>query len=274
MSVLRTSSDFCDLAWYYFQKAAKDGVRHAEVFFDPQAHLSRGIDYPTMLQGFVDAKKKAEDELKMTINIIACFLRHLPVADSLAVFDNPDLQASFHDGRVIGIGLDSSEIEFPPAMFTEIYGKAQKLNLRLTAHAGEEGPAQNVASALDDLGVHRIDHGVRLAEDPVLMKRVADEGILLTLCPVSNVLLRCVPSMKDVPVRKFLDAGIKFSLNSDDPAYFGAYILDVYCAVQEAHELSAMDWETICTNGIQGSWCSEERKNEMMHELKTVLSQH
>ncbi|KAF2672622.1 adenosine deaminase [Microthyrium microscopicum] len=274
MSVLRESVDFCELAWRYFQRAAKDGVRHAEVFFDPQAHLSRGIDYNTMLQGFVDAKKRAEDELHMSVNIIACFLRHLPVADSLAVFDNADVQASFRDGRVVGIGLDSSENDFPPVMFKEIYDKARDLNVRRTAHAGEEGPAQNIASALDNLGCQRIDHGLRLAEDPVLMKRVADEGFLLTLCPVSNILLRCVPSMKEVPIRKFLDAGVKFSLNSDDPAYFGAYILDTYCAVQEAHNLSVKDWETICTNGIQGSWCSDERKNELMGELRTVISQH
>jgi adenosine deaminase len=273
MSVLMETTDFEALAWEYFQKSFSDGVQHAEVFFDPQAHLSRGIKYSTMLEGFLSAQSRAQRELGMSVELICCFLRHLPVADSLAVFEDTDVQKSFAAGQVIGIGIDSSEVDYPPHLFSEIYSKAAKLNLHRTAHAGEEGPAQFIAGAIDDLGVQRIDHGIRLASDAELMKRVAESGLMLTVCPISNVLLRCAGSVKDVPIRTYLDAGVKFSLNSDDPAYFGAYVLDVYCAVQEAFNLTVKDWETICTNSIDGSWCSEERKSELLGKLATVVTE-
>jgi adenosine deaminase len=271
MSVLITSSDFEKLAWHYFQRASLDGVKHAEVFFDPQAHISRGINYDTVLNGFTAAKERAEKELGISVYLIACFLRHLPVAQSLLLFDDPEIQKGFSDGRVIGIGLDSSESGFPPKLFKEIFEKAKELNIRRTAHAAEEGPPQNIISSLDDIYVERIDHGLKATHDDEVMARIVRDNILLTLCPVSNVLLRCVPTIKDVPIRKFLAAGVKFSLNSDDPAYFGAYILEVYIAVQEAFQLSVKEWETICKNGIEGSWCSDNRKVELLSELESVI---
>jgi adenosine deaminase len=272
MSVLIKSADFEALAWEYFQKVAKDGAVHTEVFFDPQAHLSRGVEYRVLLDGFLAAKKRAEQELGITVELICCFLRHLPVPDTLATFALPDVQSSMTSGDVIGIGIDSSEVEYPPHLYKELYEQASSLGLHLTAHAGEEGPAAYIAGAIDDLKVERIDHGVRLATDPELMKRVAERGTMLTLCPTSNVLLRCVPSIKDVPVRTYLDAGVKFSLNSDDPAYFRAYLLDNYCAVHEAFDLSVEEWKTICKNGIEGSWCSQERKDELLARLDTVVT--
>lgn len=271
MSVLIKSSDFEQLAWHYFKRAVEDGVKHTEVFFDPQAHLSRGISYNTVLDGFTAAKIRAEKELGLSINIIVCFLRHLPPAESLILFNHPDVQQGFTDKRVVGIGLDSSEADFPPRFFTEIYGQALGKGVHRTAHAAEEGPPANVISSLDDLHCERIDHGLKSVDDPDVMARIVRDEILLTLCPVSNVLLRCVPAIKDVPVRKFLDAGVRFSLNSDDPAYFGAYILEVYEAVQEAFNLTIKDWEIICRNGIEGSWCSETRKIDLLHDLKTVV---
>jgi adenosine deaminase len=274
MSVLISSADFEALATHYFKRSRADGVKHAEVFFDPQAHLSRGISYSTVLQGFLTAKAKAEQELGMSIHLIVCFLRHLPVHESLAVFEHDDVQRSFADGHVTGIGIDSSETDFPPELFVDLYSRASRLNLRRTAHAGEEGPAQYIAGALDHLNVERIDHGVQLATDPQIMARIASEGLLLTLCPTSNVLLRCVRTLSEVPIREFLDNGVKFSINSDDPAYFRAYILDNYCAVQEAFDLSAKDWATICTNSIEGSWCDSERKAELLNELNQVMSNH
>jgi adenosine deaminase len=272
MSVLVSVADFEALATHYFQRSSADGVKHAEVFFDPQAHLSRGIAYSTVLQGFLTAKLKAEQNLGMSIHIIVCFLRHLPISDSLAVFDQHEVQASFTEGHVIGIGIDSSETDFPPHLFTDLYKKAKALNLRRTAHAGEEGPATYIAGALDDLGVERIDHGVRLATSPDIMTRVVNEGVLLTLCPTSNVLLRCVNTIKDVPIREFLDKGVKFSINSDDPAYFRAYILDNYCAIQEAFDLNIDEWKVICVNGIQSSWCAQERKAELLQDLDNVIT--
>jgi adenosine deaminase len=272
MSVLISAADFEALATHYFRKSSADGVRHAEVFFDPQAHLSRGVAYSTVLQGFLNAKAKAEQELGMSIYLIVCFLRHLPVPDSIAVFDLEEVQGSFKNGHIIGIGIDSSEIDYPPHLYTDLYRKAEKLNLRKTAHAGEEGPAKYIAEALDDLKVERIDHGLRLAHDTDIMTRVANEGVLLTLCPTSNVLLRCVDAMKDIPIRTFLDNGVKFSINSDDPAYFRAYILDNYCAVQQAFNLSPEDWAVICKNGIEGSWCGQERKDELLSELNSVMT--
>ena len=269
--VLLHEADFEALAWDYLQHASKDGVMHAELFFDPQAHLTRGIAYSTIVSGFAAAAKRARTELGITSELICCFLRHLPTIESLHTFEQLDLQASFDSKQVIGIGLDSSENDFPPSLFKDIYKRAKTRGLRVTAHAGEEGPPEYIKSALEHLEVERIDHGVRLAEDAELMHRVQREGIMLTVCPLSNVVLRCVRSVEEVPIRKFLDEGVKFSINSDDPAYFGGYILENYCQVQEAHNLAIQNWKTICRNGIEGSWCTEERKQIMLEKLAEVI---
>lgn len=271
MSVLINAADFEALAWDYFQHASADGVYHAEVFFDPQAHIERGVTYTTVLTGFQAACRRAEKELGITSILTACYLRHLPVADSLAVFDSPEVQASYDAGFVKGIGLDSSELDFPPTLFTELYAKAKAKGLRRTAHAGEEGPVSYIADALKDLGVERIDHGIRLVDSPELMAKVAAQGTLLSVCPLSNVVLRAADKIADVPIRTFLDAGVRFSINSDDPAYFGGYILDNYCAVHKAFNLSVKEWETVARNAIEGSWCSQERKDEMLRALEKVV---
>lgn len=273
MSVLLTSSDFEALAWDYFQHAQADGVAHAEVFFDPQAHLSRGISYDTVIEGFDRACKRAEKELGISTILISCFLRHLPAKDCVSVFKQEDVQRSYADGRVKGVGLDSSEKDYPPELFKELYEKAKEKGLRLTAHAGEEAPASYIKSALENLGVERIDHGIALAQDAELMGRVAAAGTLLTVCPLSNVVLRSVDKLKDVPVRKLLDAGVKFSINSDDPAYFGGYILENYCQVQDVFQLSVKEWEGIVRAGIEGSWCAEERKEELLKRLGDVVKE-
>jgi adenosine deaminase len=273
MSVLIDSSDFEALAWDYFEHAFADGVMHAEVFFDPQAHLERGVTYETILTGFGQARKRAELELGISSELICCFLRHLPASACHATFSSEAVQKSFAQGEIIGIGLDSSEKDFPPELFTSIYSQAKTLGMRRTAHAGEEGPSSFIQTSLDELHVERIDHGIRLAENPALLARVAKEGTLLTVCPMSNVLLRCVTKVSELPIRTFLDAGIRFSINSDDPAYFGNnYILDNYCAVQNAFDLSVAEWKTICENGIRGSWCSDARKKEMLAKLEDVVA--
>lgn len=273
MSVLITPSDFTALAWDYFQHASSDGVHHCELFFDPQAHLSRSISYNTVLSGFQTACARASKELGITSMLTACYLRHLPVLESLSTFALPEVQESYASNLVRGIGLDSSELDFPPANFAKLYADARERGLRLTAHAGEEGPPSYIADALDVLGVERIDHGIKLAEDAALMARVAAQGTLLTVCPLSNVVLRCVDKIEDVPIRTFLDAGIKFSINSDDPAYFGGYVLENYCAVHEAFNLSVAEWETIVRAGIDGSWCDEERKVELRQLLERVVKE-
>ncbi|KAI9760463.1 MAG: hypothetical protein M4579_001657 [Chaenotheca gracillima] len=269
MSVLRSAADFEALAWDYFQHAAADNVVHAEVFFDPQAHTDRGVPYSTVVSGFRAACDRAQQTMGISTNLIVCFLRHLPVPASVAAFETakPDLL----NGTLAGIGIDSSEAGYPPHLWKEIYDSAKSLGINRTAHAGEEGPASYISSALTDLTVSRIDHGIALASDPKLMASVAASNVLLTVCPISNLRLKCVSSIAELPIRKFLDAGVRFSINSDDPAYFGGYVLDNYCAVQEAFGLSVEEWEGICGKAIDGSWCGEERKVELRGLLKGVI---
>jgi adenosine deaminase len=202
-----------------------------------------------------------------------CFVRHLPVSSAQEVYEEFLSHEHFESELVHGLGWSSSEVGPPKDMFREIYASASAKGIPLTAHAGEEGDPTYISTALE-LGATRIDHGIRLIEDPELMKRVANEGILLTVCPLSNVRLRCVPSVEHVPVRKFLETGVKFSINSDDPAYFGGYILDNYCAVQEAHQLSVMEWRIIAENSVQESWISDERKAELLVMIEGHVKKH
>lgn len=268
MAVLQNESDFEALAWSYFKKAHEDGVVHAEVFFDPQAHLERGVSVATVVAGLSAGRMRAESELNMSTMLICCYLRHLPQAAALELFDSSDMQEAIGTKKIHGVGLDSSETPFPPELFQDVFAKSKAAGLRLTAHAGEEGPASNIATSLSVLGVERIDHGIRLADDPKLMMKVARAGTMLSVCPLSNVRLRCVKSVKELPIPKFLETGVKFSINSDDPAYFGGFILDNYCAVHDAFDLSAEQWESIALAGINGSWCSSARKSEMLQLLE------
>ena len=272
MSALVYAQDFEELAFEYFLRAKADGVMHAEVFFDPQAHTGRGIRYTTVLEGFTDACKKAETQLGITTKLILCFLRHLPVAEAQAPFN--EAKDDLMSGTLSGIGLDSSEKGNPPSAWREIYANAKSSKIRRTAHAGEEGPVEYIREAIRELDVERIDHGFRLAEDKELMREVAERRLLVTLCPLSNVRLRCVREVKELPVKTFLEAGVKFSINSDDPAYFGGYIQDNYCAVQEAFDLSIAQWESIARAAITGSWCDDNRKEAMSRELETVLDRY
>jgi adenosine deaminase len=270
------AEDFEMLAWEYFTIAARDGVRHAEVFFDPQSHTARGISLKTVVEGFNAACKRAEKELGITSKLIMCFLRHLPVDESRKTMAEA-VEGGYFDGEksvISALGLDSSEVGFRPEQFQEMYAEAEKRGIRRTAHAGEEGDPSYIAGALDGLHAERIDHGIRLIEDPQLMERVIKEGIMLTVCPLSNVCLQVVQHVRELPIRKFLEAGVKFSLNCDDPAYFGGYILNNYCAVQDAFDLSVGEWKIIVQNSIQGSWCDQARKDELLNMLEECLSKH
>ncbi|KAI8935964.1 hypothetical protein NX059_007468 [Plenodomus lindquistii] len=268
IEVLVTKEDFEMLAWEYFTTAKRQGVQHAEVFFDPQSHTERDVAFGTVVAGFNAARTRAEKELGLTSCLIMCFLRHLPVSSAAETMQRA-IAGGYFDGNrpsnraIAGLGLDSSEVGFPPELFVDMYQEGQTLGLHRTAHAGEEGDASYISGALDALHAERIDHGIRLREDPGLLQRVVEEGIMLTVCPLSNVCLQAVQRVDQLPIRTFLEAGVKFSINSDDAEYFGGYILENYCAVQEAFGLNIAEWKTIAMNSIQGSWTTEERKSEL-----------
>ncbi|SCU80117.1 LAMI_0B00870g1_1 [Lachancea mirantina] len=273
-NVLLLEQDFFDLAWAYFQRAAAQGLRHAEMFFDPQSHTTRGVALDAVVGGFRRACERAETELGVTSKLIMCLLRHLPVPECLATVQSA--QPFFESGTVQGLGLDSAERPFPPELFTECYEQARRFQpeLRLTAHAGEEGPASYVTTALDLLGAQRIDHGVRCVEDAALVARLASSDTLLTVCPLSNVRLQVVQHVRELPLQKLLDAGVPFSLNSDDPAYFGGYVLDNYVAVQQAFGWSRQTWARVAGAAVRGSWCDDKRKTELLDQIERVVAKY
>ena len=270
VDVLRTEADFYDLGLTYFRHAAADNVRHAEVFFSFQGHALRGMPFETVIAGYSSAAAEAERTLNMTVKLIPCFIRHFSTSEALTIYEKT-LRPLFKEGVLGGIGVAGPEKLYPPELFTEVYKLAASDGVPRTAHAGEEGPPAYVYSALDSLQVSRVDHGRASEEDPELMARLAASNTTLTLCPLSNFKLAGVKAVADLPVRTFLDKGVKFSINSDDPAYFGGWTLDNYCAVQDAFGLSVEEWERICGNAIEGSWCDEKRKGELRAELEGVL---
>lgn len=274
-SVLLTSEDFEALMYEYLAKAYGQGVRHTEVFFDQQEHSSRRVTYETVIAGFNAARSRAAVEFPdMSFLFIPCLLRHLPVPSAHDMVAEIAATNHFQDGTLAGFGMSGSEKDFAPSMFTSVYDAARGAGARaFTAHAGEEGPADFVASAMSDLGASRIDHGRRAIEDPELMTKLVKEQTMLTLCPLSNVVLKGVAKMEDMPIRHFLDAGVRFSLNSDDPAYFGGYILENYCAVQDAFALTVLEWRAVAIASIDGSWCEEERKKELWSKVDNVVEQ-
>jgi adenosine deaminase len=271
MSALIKESDFEALAWEYFVRAKADGVIHAEVFMDPEAHEERGIEYSTVVNGFTAACKRAETELGITTELIVCFLRHLPVSSAEATYRKalPDLKS----GRLSGIGLSSTEKGNPPHLFQSIYASAEAEGIRRTAHAGEEADVSYMRGALESLRVQRVDHGIKLVDDLSLMADFVRQQVLITMCPLSNLRLQCVKDIKELPIRAYLNNRVRFSINSDDPAYFGGYILANYCAVQEAFDLDVEEWTSIIMASIHGSWCSEARKDEMFGIFTEVLAE-
>ncbi|KAF4977568.1 hypothetical protein FZEAL_5939 [Fusarium zealandicum] len=273
MSVLISEHDFETLAWSYFCKAAGENVRHAEIFFDPQAHTARGVSYDTVIAGLTAAKHRAQKELGITVEIIVCILRHLPVPESHALVDTLLDRGHFTDGTLAGFGMVSSEKAYPPELFTDVFARVASTGTHLTTHAGEEAPSSFITASLKHLGVTRIDHGLAAAQDPDLLVSLAANRTLLTFCPWSNVALCNLPSLADAPVRAFLDARVRFSVNSDDPAYFGAYVQEVYCRVQDTFGLSVEDWAWIVRGAVEESWCAEERKTEILKELNQVVGE-
>jgi len=264
--VLRTPEDFYDLMTAYLDRAAADGVRHAEVFFDPQAHTGRGVGFEIFMRGFGDAVSDARRRLGISVDMILCFLRHLSGEEALATIVDAE---PFLEG-VIGVGLDSTERGRPPQLFESAFARARHLGLHCVAHAGEEGPPDYISGALDVLGAERIDHGVRCMEDPDLVTRLSREQIPLTVCPLSNVALNVVPDLSLHPLPAMVDAGLLVSVNSDDPAYFGGYVAENYREVQTELSLDDAALTELARNSIESSFLDQERKEQLLSDLGAV----
>ena len=256
MAVLLTEQDFSDLTTAYLERAAADNVRHVEIFFDPQGHTERGVGFATVIGGIARALDQGEARFGISHRLILCFLRHLDEASADATLDEA---LPFLD-RIAGIGLDSSELGHPPSKFARVFARARDLGLHVTAHAGEEGPPEYVREALDLLEVERIDHGNRALEDDELVARIAAEGLTLTVCPLSNLRLCVIGEMAQSPVREMLRRGLKVTINSDDPAYFGGYVNANFSAAGEALDLSREEIVTLARNSFEGAFLPEADK--------------
>ena len=252
--VLITKADFHDLAMAYFRRVAADGGRHAEIFFDPQTHTDRGVPFAVVIEGLLSGMDEAEQTLGVTSKLILCFLRHL---SEEAAFETLERAQPWLD-RIAGVGLDSSEVGHPPAKFARVFAAARKLGLKVVAHAGEEGPPDYVYEALDLLEVDRIDHGNRALEDDALTERLAREGMTLTVCPLSNLKLCVVNDLAAHPLKRMLDLGLRATINSDDPAYFGGYLGQNWIETAEALDLSRDDLITLAKNSFTGSFLAPD----------------
>jgi adenosine deaminase len=266
-AVLLTADDFADLAAAYLRTAHSQGVRHVEMFFDPQTHTSRGVPFTAVVDGLTAAISEAEATFGMSAALIMCFLRHLPPEDAMDTLET----ALPHADRIVGIGLDSSEVGFPPSLFAGVYRRAVAEGFVPVAHAGEEGPPEYVWEAIDTLGVRRVDHGVRSMEDPALVRRLAADRIPVTVCPLSNVRLKVVDRLGDHVLPAMLDAGLTVSINSDDPAYFGGYVGDNYAAVEEELDLGRHELAEVARQSFRSSFLSEERIAELVAEVDAAL---
>ena len=264
MAVLRTEDDYRRLMVEYLDRAIDDGVRRAEIFFDPQGHTERGVEIGVVIDGLAAGQADRAD--MVSTDLILCFLRHLPGADAVAALE----AAIPYVDRLLGVGLDSSEAGFPPTLFTEAYEMAAELGLQRVAHAGEEGPADYIRDALDVLGVTRVDHGVRSIDDPDLVARLAAEQIPLTMCPLSNRRLQVTPDLSRHPLKRLLDAGVRVTVNSDDPSYFGGYVGDNYLAIIDALDLGADDVVALARNSILASFLDDAAKQPLLDEIDVI----
>jgi len=266
-SVLLHEQDFYDMAWAYFEKARADGVVRAELFFDPQTHTTRGVPMGAVIEGLSRACAGAQTRLGISADLILCFLRHLSEDDALATLD----AAMPWRDRFIGVGLDSSEVGHPPEKFARVFERARALGLHVVAHAGEEGPPAYIWSALDVLQVERVDHGVQAIHDPALMQHLVDTQMPLTVCPLSNLKLCVFKDLADHNLARMLHAGVRVTINSDDPAYFGGYLLENYLQTFAALHLGAREAYRLAANSIEASFAPDEDKHRWMHELKRVF---
>ena len=268
MSVLLKEEDFYDLTWAYLQRAHRDNVVHVEIFFDAQAHLERGIPLDVQISGIRRALQDGKEQLDISFRLILSFLRHLSEENA---FDTLKLAQPFLD-QLDGFGLDSSEIGHPPEKFARVFARCRDLGFKITVHAGEEGPPNYVYQALDLLQVDRIDHGNHSLDDAALVQRLADEGKTLTVCPLSNLKLCVVKGMDQHPILTMLKQGLKATINSDDPAYFGGYVNDNYRALIAHLPVTREDLYQLARNAFEGAWVSAEEKAEHLNKLNRVFA--
>ncbi|MFC5605725.1 adenosine deaminase [Variovorax soli] len=267
-SVLIQEQDFYDMAWAYLERAKADNVVHTEMFFDPQTHTARGIPVKTVIDGLHRACIDARAKVGVSASLILCFLRHLSEEEAFATLE----EALPYRDKFIGVGLDSSEVGHPPEKFARVFARCRELGLHLVAHAGEEGPPAYVWSALDVLQVERVDHGVQSAKDPVLMQRLAQERVPLTVCPLSNLKLCVFPDLKQHNIKALLDAGLVATINSDDPAYFGGYMNENWLQTFAATGLDASHAWQLAANSFEASFIDEASKKAYMAQLDAAFA--
>ena len=258
--VLRTEQDFYDLTWAYLLHCQADGIVHTEPFFDPQTHTQRGIEMSVVINGIASALKDGQEKLGISSKLILCFLRHLSEDDAIACLE----QAKPFLEQLSAVGLDSSELGHPPEKFERVFKMAKDLGLKAVAHAGEEGPPEYIVQALDILKVDRIDHGVRCSEDQALMQRLAASQMPLTVCPLSNVRLKVYEHMSEHNILKLLEYGLNVTLNSDDPSFFGGYLLENFMALSEHLDMSEAQATQLARNSINSSFLTEEEKRVLL----------
>jgi adenosine deaminase len=270
MSVLKTAQDFYDLTWAYLQRVARDNAIHVEVFFDPQGHTARGVPMEAVMGGITRALDEGGRKLGISHRLILCFLRHLSEDEGFQALD----QALPWRGRIAGVGLDSSERGNPPSKFERLFRKAGQHGFLKVAHAGEEGPPDYIRQALDLLGIQRLDHGNRSLEDATLVERLRREQMTLTVCPLSNLKLKVVERLEDHPLRRMLQAGLRATINSDDPAYFGGYLGDNYRAIQRALGLTREELATLTRNSFLGSFMDDGEKAMATKKLDRYMADY
>jgi adenine deaminase len=268
-NVLQVSQDFYDLTWAYLTKVAADNCRHVEVFFDPQTHTDRGIDIGVVIEGIAAALADGQAKLGITSKLILCFLRHLDEEAAFATL----AAAEPYLHHIFGVGLDSSEVGHPPSKFVNVFKAAADKGLKLFAHAGEEGPPAYIWEALDLLKIDRIDHGNRSLEDETLVARIVQDGLTLTVCPLSNLSLCVVHDLKTHPLKRMLDMGLKATINSDDPAYFGGYLNQNWHAIADALDLRQQDLVVLARNSFEGSYLDEASKAKHLADIEAYVAQ-
>ena len=267
-SVLVTERDFYDLTWAYLLRAAGQGVRHAEIFFDPQTHTDRGVAFGTVIEGITRALEDGETNLRVTSRLMMGFLRHLSAEAAMATLD----AALQYRVTIVAVGLDSGEAGNPPEKFRGVFDRAGSEGFLAVAHAGEEGPPEYIWQALDVHGARRIDHGVRCTEDDRLVERLAAEQTPLTVCPFSNVKLRVFPDLQQHNFRELLDRGLLVTINSDDPAYFGGYIADNYIGTAAALGLTADQMVQVARNSFVASFLPETEQRQHLEAIDALVS--
>lgn len=265
--VLLTEQDFYDLAWAYLEKASSQNVRHTEMFFDPQTHTDRRVAFKTVITGLHRAMVDAREQLGISSSLILCFLRHLSAEEAMKTLE----EALPYKQWIIGVGLDSSEVGHPPEKFAKVFERAQEEGFLIVAHAGEEGPPEYIWQALKSLQVKRIDHGVRSPEDKDLVAYLVEHQIPLTVCPLSNIKLRVFNKMENHNIKKMLDMGLKVTVNSDDPAYFGGYMDENFSAIQKGLSLSREDLCQMSRNAFEASFLGTDEKEALLRELDTFM---